>query len=99
MYDLGVVDLVVEAGEGEGAVADLVRRRARRATALTAISRVRQRVAGVSHRELSDIVAIWVDTALAVPTRDLDLMRRLARRQAELHSESSSGLGEFALAG
>jgi DSF synthase len=86
MAALGVIDLVVEDGQGEAEVAALIRRRARSRNSLTALAAVRRRVHRIEFSELLDIVEIWVESALRLNPRDLKLMQRLVSRQ--------NGLGE-----
>jgi DSF synthase len=86
MLALGVVDSVVEDGQGEAGVAALIRKRSRSRNGLAAIAAARRRVHRIDFSELLDIVHIWVDAALRLNPRDLKLMQRLVSRQ--------NGLGE-----
>ena len=82
MLQKGVVDLLVEDGEGPDAVRTYLRRKAR---AMLAIYQVRRRIQRLTRRELDDIVAIWVDYALRINPRDLKLMGHLVARQNRIH--------------
>lgn len=84
MLRLGIVDLVVDDGEGVSAVDAHIRGNRRSRNGLTGIARARRRVRGVEFDELMDVVEIWVDAALNLSTRDLKLMQRLVTRQNEL---------------
>ena len=86
MLALGVVDSVVEDGEGEAGVAAFIKKRSRSRNGLAAIAAARRRVHRIDFSELLDIVQIWVDAALRLNPRDLKLMQRLVSRQ--------NGLGE-----
>jgi len=86
MLAMGVVDSVVEDGQGEAGVATFIRKRARSRNGLAAIAAARRRVHRIDFSELLDIVQIWVDAALRLTSRDLKLMQRLVSRQ--------NGLGE-----
>jgi len=86
MLALGVVDSVVEDGQGEAGVAAFIKKRARSRNGLAAIAAARRRVHRIDFSELLDIVQIWVDAALRLNPRDLKLMQRLVSRQ--------NGLGE-----
>jgi DSF synthase len=96
MYDLGVVDLVVENGSGEEAVRDYIGD-IRKYRARQAIYRARQRANPVTLAELRDITDIWVETAMQLSDADLRHMsllqsaqtRRL-RREAVLHPQSET---------
>jgi DSF synthase len=84
MLRLGVIDMVVEDGQGEAEVEAHIRRSQRNRNGLTGIARTRRRVSGLDYQELLDVVGIWVDTALNLTSRDLKLMQRLVSRQNEV---------------
>jgi DSF synthase len=81
MLALGVVDVVVEDGQGEAGVNAFIKKRARSRNGLAALAATRRRVHGIDFPELLDIVEIWVDAALRLNPRDLKLMQRLVSRQ------------------
>jgi DSF synthase len=82
MLQKGLIDQLVEDGEGPDAVRAYLRRKAR---AMRAIYQVRRRTQHLTRRELDDIVAIWVDSALRINPRDLKLMGHLVARQNRIH--------------
>ncbi|MCC7080966.1 MAG: crotonase/enoyl-CoA hydratase family protein [Burkholderiales bacterium] len=84
MRDLGVIDRVVDDGQGETEVAALIKQRSRMRNGLYGIAAARRRVQKIELAELVDIVEIWVDCALRLNTRDLKLMQRLVSRQSGL---------------
>ena len=86
MLEKGVIDAVVEDGEGEAGVAALITRRKRSQSGFAALAQARRRVHRIDFAELLDIVTVWVDSALRLNPRDLKLMQRLVSRQ--------NGLGE-----
>ncbi|MES2713161.1 MAG: crotonase/enoyl-CoA hydratase family protein [Pseudomonadota bacterium] len=81
LHAMGVVDVLAEDGEGEVAVRRLISESSRKHNAHLAIYRARRRANPVTFAELSDIVDIWVDAALAVSEPDLRKMQRLATAQ------------------
>lgn len=93
---MGLVDLVVEPGEGEAAVRDYLARNARRHGLLRALSEVRRRCQPVSYDELIAVTELWVATALALDEPDLRRMERLAaaqqRRRARLRETAEPPL-------
>lgn len=86
MLEKGVIDMVVEDGAGETAVATLIERRKRSQSGFAALAQARRRVHRIDFSELLDIVHIWVDSAMRLNPRDLKLMQRLVSKQ--------NGLGE-----
>lgn len=92
MLALGVVDLVVDTGSGEAEVANLIRSRSRNRNAMAGIAAARRRVHELDCDELLDVVAIWVDTALNLGSRDLKLMQRLVSRQNDFSTHSNTSV-------
>lgn len=86
MHAMGVVDMVVEDGEGEAGVSSFISSRQRTKVGHFGLAAARRRVHGIDFAELMDVVEIWVDCALRLNLRDLKLMHRLVSRQ--------NGLGE-----
>lgn len=87
MYAMGLVDVVVEDGEGIAAVETLIKQRRNYQNGLMAIAQARRRVQRLDYEEMKDIVSIWTDAALRLTPRDLNLMRRLVARQKSLNVE------------
>ncbi len=88
MLTLGVIDAVVDRGQGEAEVSALVRRNGRSRNGLVGIAGARRRVAGITHQELMDVVHLWVDAALRLTSRDRKLMQRLVSRQNDMLASS-----------
>ena len=84
LYDMGLVDVLAEDGEGVHAVNEYIRRANRSRNGLMAIQKVRQRLFPITYQELEDIVGIWVDAALRLTERDLRTMERLVSAQQKL---------------
>jgi DSF synthase len=89
MLALGVVDQVVDSGQGESQVASYVQARARHRNGLQGLAAARRYVAKLDYQELDSVVGVWVDTALRLGSRDLKLMQRLATRQSDLSAEGA----------
>ena len=84
MLAMGVVDLVVDQGRGETAVANYIKSRSRSRNGMAGFAAARRRVHRLDYEELLDVVEVWVDTALRLSGRDLKLMQRLVCRQTDL---------------
>ncbi|WEK52197.1 MAG: crotonase/enoyl-CoA hydratase family protein [Candidatus Kaistia colombiensis] len=93
LYDMGVVDVLAEDGQGQSAVLDYIARHNRKHNAHQALYRARRRVNPVTLDELIDVVDIWAEAALNLTEADLRKMDRLCsaqnRRLASLHSDVS----------
>lgn len=93
MHELGVVDVLAEPGEGEGAVYDYVRREEKSRNGIQALRAAREVSQPVSYDELVRITEIWVDAALRLESKDLRMMERLVSRQTgKAETAAAAGL-------
>ena len=90
MWDLGVVDELVDDAVGTQAVSQFIRRHQRASNGLMAIRQASQRISPITHEELVDIVELWVDAALRLTSRDLRLMSRIVAAQNRLEAEETA---------
>jgi DSF synthase len=81
MYEIGVVDLVVDDGAGEQAVRDFIGDE-RKFQARRAIYRARQRVNPLTLGELRDVTDLWVETVMNLAPADLRRMKHLQSAQS-----------------
>jgi DSF synthase len=88
MFDKGIIDLVVDDGQGPAAVRNYLRKKGR---AMQAFFQMRRTVQKLDRKELDDIVFIWVDAALRLAPRDLRLMAHIVSRQDRLGWTNASG--------
>ncbi len=84
MYDLGLVHVLAEPGQGEAAVRAYIRQNRRRHGGQCAIYKATQSAAPIGLRELESIVDVWADAALGLQDQDLKLMLRLVGAQTRL---------------
>jgi len=84
LYDLGLVQVLAEPGEGEHVVADYIRRNRRSHAGQHGAYRAQRLVDNISLRELEDIVDIWAEAALGLTPTQLKMMARLANAQMRL---------------
>jgi DSF synthase len=81
LQSMGVIDHVVDEGQGADAVRDYAREFARSRLSRQAMLRTRKICAAVSIEELVDVSDVWVDTALQLGPGDLRRMAHLAKAQ------------------
>ena len=81
LYQLGVVDVLAEDGQGEYALNNWIKKNHRSLNSFQAINRAKQRVNPLTIEELYAITEIWVDAALRLDERNLKVMERLVRAQ------------------
>ena len=96
LFQMGVVDILAENGEGEKAVYEYISRHSRRRNAHQSLFKVRNRVRPISHEELVDVTEIWVDTVFNLEAKDLRIMERVLKSQNSLANGSavSEGVGQ-----
>jgi DSF synthase len=88
LYEMGLVDMLAEDGEGELAVRDYLGRLDRRFNAHQAVLRARHRVNPLTRAELIDVVDVWVEAAMKLEDGDLRKMARLLRAQTRRHGSA-----------
>lgn len=88
MYDLGIVDVLVEDGQGVEAAREFMVKSERRHPGLVAAKKATRISAPTPLAELCQIVDLWADAALDLSPSDLKLMQRLASAQSRLADRS-----------
>ncbi len=83
LYDMGIVNHVAESGTGPESVERYMRRHRRVGNGHRALQRVKQRYNPLQYKELSDIVEIWVDAAMRLEQKDLNMIDRLVQAQQQ----------------
>jgi DSF synthase len=81
LYELGVVDILAEKGEGALALHNYIKRAEHAANGYRAMREVKDRCNSITYQELLDITKIWVEAALRLDKRDLRMMELLVKRQ------------------
>jgi len=96
LHEMGIVDVLAENGEGEKAVYAFVNAQRRKLNAFHSVLKVRQRCFPLTYDEMSDVAETWVDAALRLEQKELNLMERLVRSQDRLVGGSavSENLGK-----
>lgn len=97
LYDMGVVDVLAEPGQGEAAVYDYVRREEKSRNGILALRAAREVSQPASYDELVRITEIWVDAALRLEPKDLRMMERLVNRQTSRADAVAAGNASDAL--
>jgi len=81
LYEMGVIDILAEKGEGEMEVYRYIKSASRKANSYEAIRKVKDICNPISYQELYDITKVWVDAALKLTEKDLRMMEKLVIRQ------------------
>jgi len=83
LYEMGIVDVLAEPGQGELAVYDHIRREDKSRNSHLALRKAKGLVDPVTYPELLAITEVWVDAAMHLEARDLRMMERLVMRQGK----------------
>jgi DSF synthase len=94
LYRRGLVDLVVNDGEGEAALDQAIRTIDPRLRGTLAALQAQRFAAPIPYDALLSIVDQWAETAMGLTNRDLRLMERLARAQARKAGGADEGAVE-----
>jgi len=89
-----LVDVVVDDGDGENAIWDVVRMVDPRLRGTLAALHAQRMAAPITYESLLTTVEMWAETALTLTTRDLRLMERLARAQVRKAGGADEGAVE-----
>ena len=81
LHEIGLVDMLVPDGEGEKALFDLARQQNKHRNGLRAMYECRRHYQPLQYSELMEITTVWVDAALRLNDKDLQMMSRLVRSQ------------------
>lgn len=81
LYQMGIVDILVEKGDGIQAANDLIKKQNRIGNAMRSLNTVRNACAPVSLEQLLAVTTEWVDAAMRLDARGLKTMERLINAQ------------------
>lgn len=89
-YEMGIIDILADEGDGENAVYEFIEKQKRRAEGFLSIQRTKGYINPVTYDELFNIVSLWVENALSLTERDLKMMERFIRSQEKLFASESA---------
>lgn len=90
LHEMGLVDVLVEKGEGRARADAFIEENARRHGLLGAMGKVRRRVAPLTLGELRDITDIWVESVMGLAPINLRKMEMLALSQDRLFRQTAN---------
>jgi DSF synthase len=89
-FDMGLIDALVDKGEGATRARAFIAENAKRHRMLDAAGKARRRVAPLTLQELRDITDIWVDSVMDLAPINLRKMEALAQSQDRLFKQTSA---------
>lgn len=81
MYEMGVIDVLAEDGEGKAALYAKIAECEKHRNGRLAMQKVMARTEPFDYEELLDVCKIWVQAAMGLSEKDLRMMNRLVRAQ------------------
>ncbi len=93
LFDMGIVDILVDDGQGEAAIVEYTQRHKARFAAERAVYRSRRIAAPIELQELLDITLVWAETAMTLDEADVKKMERLANAQERKLTRSLKSIG------
>lgn len=84
LYDMGVIDVLAEDGQGVQAVDDYLESHNQSHNTIRSMKKIRQIVHPITRQNLYDIVDIWIEAAMDLSEKDLAKMERLLHLQKNL---------------
>ncbi|MET0069109.1 MAG: crotonase/enoyl-CoA hydratase family protein [Candidatus Thiodiazotropha sp.] len=90
LYEMGIVDMVADPGEGEIALRSFIKRLNKSNITRRSVLNMRNRVLPLEKQELLDIAHDWVDAAFSLSDRDISAMSRLVRAQTKMMSQQQA---------
>lgn len=93
LHQMGVIDILVDNGEGETAVSDFIQSNRNRNNSFRSINKVRRLVNPLDYQLLMEIGEIWVGAAFNLTEKELRIMSRLVRSQEKfsVHEKHNPG--------
>lgn len=81
LHEIDVVDILVDQGKGHEEVTKFIKKHRKSSNGLAAIEEVHRYHQPIEYSDLSRVAEIWVETAMRLSSRDLQLMEKLVSAQ------------------
>lgn len=81
LFDMGVVDILAEKGEGELALYKYIKQTKKSPNSYKAMAKVKDICNPITYEELIAVANVWADAALNLTEKDIKMMTRLVNRQ------------------
>jgi DSF synthase len=89
-HQMGLIDVLVEKGEGKERARAFVAENSRRHSLLEAVGKVRRRIAPLTLQELRDVTDVWVESVMNLTPVNLRKMEMLTLAQDRLFQQTAS---------
>lgn len=89
LYNLGVIDILVEDGQGEMAVYNYIAKENRCENAVSSLRKIRQLHSPLEFKQLADVADLWVESSMQLNSRDIRMIERLISKQNHFSSHAA----------
>jgi DSF synthase len=86
LYDIGVIDILADDGQGEMAVYNYIAKENRCENAIAALRKIRQLHSPLELKQLVDVADLWVESSMQLNSRDIRMIERLISKQNSISS-------------
>ncbi|AVX05019.1 peroxisomal bifunctional enzyme [Maritalea myrionectae] len=83
LYEMGVVHILAEKGEGLKTVQRFIAKNEQKQAALCTYRKAVKRANPIPFEELDDVVSLWADAGMRISSRELKVMQRLVAAQSK----------------
>ena len=89
-YEMGLVDVLVDNGQGEKAVYEWIEKNRRFSNGYLAAQKAKNHINPITNDELMDITKLWVDVALKLSDREFSIMNRFIYNQEKQYIKATN---------
>jgi DSF synthase len=89
-YEMGLVDVLVDDGQGEKAVYEWIEKNRRFSNGYLAAQKAKNHINPITNDELMDITRLWVDVALKLSDREFSIMNRFIYNQEKQYVKATN---------
>ncbi|MCF4098049.1 crotonase/enoyl-CoA hydratase family protein [Maritalea mediterranea] len=89
LYEMGVVHILAEKGQGLRAVQRFIAKNEHKHAALCTYRKAAKRANPIPFEELDDVVSLWADAGMRISARELKVMHRLVAAQSKKTSPAA----------
>jgi DSF synthase len=89
LHNLGVIDVLVDDGQGEMAVYNHISKENRCENAISALRKIRQLHSPLEFKQLAEVADLWVESSMQLNSRDIRMIERLISKQNNIPSHAA----------
>ena len=94
-YEMGLIDEIVDKGDGVNAVSNYIKKHRRHQNSYCAIDKIIEIENLLTYDDLYSVVEMWVETAMNLSRKELRVMERLAKAQVHKSAQTKNSTENF----